>query len=354
LHNLGLGHEIGLDADLLNVDYEEESNNYIEYGNAFSTLGDPQGALTLSPGFRKSLGWLEDNQFLEITAPGQYFLNHQYGYKVAANIYHPVFTDFKLFTLEHRKAIGLDQKLGEPDYGNVRNGLILYHSYSRKIIDPYPSQLDFIEDTSTDAISDSFFDPVSGIRIEIDEVTPQGIYFTVTHDTTVSCALPPLTDSLLTNPKIYSAHVCPEGLCTNSILSDGYYANVFASPNSITNLIYAVTIDFPVQLPSGCNYPGTSAIQATPLFTDSEIEGIINTSYSYPDYFYNFFNNGYVYELLTNNEPVIHNQKFKKFYSAKHNPTPGMYAFPFEFKNIVTQETLQKTFYLCTEGIACQ
>ena len=158
------------------------------YGNPFDAMGHLSGRI-FNFSQQEKAGWINNFNILDIYEPGNYFINNLQTEDgiVAAKIYAPGITS-PVFAIEHRKATGFDQGL----HPNVANGLLLYTSlstnyywypYSWRIVDPNPTDLLVHEDLVNDAIIESFYDPVTGIGIEVISVTSEGINFSVTHDT---------------------------------------------------------------------------------------------------------------------------------------------------------------------------
>lgn len=162
------------------------------YGNPFDVMGYWSGRI-FNFSHQEKAGWIDGDNIVEINESGDYFINNlqMEDGVVAAKIYTPGITN-PVFAVEHRKAQGFDLNLQNSD--NVTNGLLLYSlitpsqtplsgAWKWRLVDPNPSNLEIYEDTVSDAITDSFYDEVFGIGIEIISVTSEGINFSVTYDT---------------------------------------------------------------------------------------------------------------------------------------------------------------------------
>ena len=182
----------------------------LEYGNPFDAMGHWSGRIFNFTQQHKT-GWIDESNILEISESGDYFINNLQteGGVVGAKIYVPGIVN-PIFAVEHRKAQGFDQNI-DP---NITNGLLLYASLSGnnhwydnswRIVDPNPSDSLIYEDLVNDAITDYFYDPVSGVGIEIINITSDGVNFYVTYDTenTICSQEPGLLPATMCPPPYY-------------------------------------------------------------------------------------------------------------------------------------------------------
>ncbi len=205
-----LNHEIGHTFNLTHsnsLDCNEKTvwNNcsVSSYGNAFDTMGYPDGARAYNYRQQLKVGWINPDNILVINQPGSYHLDNLQTLNglVGAQIYMPNRTDSPLFALEHRKAEGVDSKLENTYlFGNVSSGLLLYapvYTPGQNIIpfnvnisqwllsDPHPQPgVGIYQDIQYDAITETngFLDPITGVGINVTGVTPDGINFDVYYD----------------------------------------------------------------------------------------------------------------------------------------------------------------------------
>ncbi len=246
-HTFGLGHSNSLDCDEKTV-WSDCSISY--YGNAFDTMGYPDGARAYNYRQQLKLGWINSDNVLVINQPGSYHLDNLQtpGGVVGAQIYMPNRTAPPIFGLEHRKAEGVDSKLQDTYlFGNIPNGLLLYtavnpdnyqdpnatpfyiNNYSWNIADPHPEAgLGIYQDLHYDAITETngFYDPVTGIGINVTGVTADGIDFNVYYD--------------------FSNSVCNPNISIDDVI------NVSASTGVISSSTFSIQLDWNLSGDSMC------------------------------------------------------------------------------------------------------
>lgn len=200
-HTFGLLHSNALNCDDKTI-WSGCSN--VEYGNPFSKMG-----YTWSGGIydwvkQRQAGWLSAYQILQIDSPGSYYIDNlqTQGGTVGAYVNYPG-SDLRLFALEHRSAEGFDSYLQNSAFDDVRNGLLLYARAKSlfdspffgtyifqsgdtpmRIVDSHPTSDGMPDDIQHDAITanNPFEDPLTGVSINVTNVTPDGIYFDVDYD----------------------------------------------------------------------------------------------------------------------------------------------------------------------------
>ncbi len=191
-HTFGLPHSSSLDCNEKTI---WNDCFYVEYGNPFDAMGHWSGRI-FSFLQQQTAGWIDESNILEISEPGDYFINNLQTEDgiVGAKILVPGIP-YPVFGLEHRKSVGFDVSLSEEAYGLLLYSRIgpnqsilpvtpLNGHNAWRLVDPHPTDQDIHDDTVHDSISvgNSFYDPVFGLNIEVMSVTPEGTNFRVTYD----------------------------------------------------------------------------------------------------------------------------------------------------------------------------
>lgn len=124
-----LGHALGLPHSNLwfcedgEIVYGSNCQS-VEYGNNFDAMGNSSFSLHYNAYYKKVLEWLDTESILNITQSGRYTIpmleDQKGGFKAAV-----VGPSQSLFYLEHRKGIGFDARLNEPDLASNQNGLFV-------------------------------------------------------------------------------------------------------------------------------------------------------------------------------------------------------------------------------------
>lgn len=195
-HNFGLYHSDGLDCE--DRPYLQNCIQY-EYGNMFDRMGGARGSFLFNAHQQKLAGFKMDTEFLHIKEPGRYIIDKltskKLNRKIGAYLYHPLNTTQKAFMLEFRTPDGMDNNLNNPKFSEVKNGAIIYTTLTPsdpdktpgfsnffKIIDVKPTGLEFCADTDAESLQGEFYDPKSGIRINVFPPVNDQIQFIVDYD----------------------------------------------------------------------------------------------------------------------------------------------------------------------------
>lgn len=195
-HNFGLHHSNSLDCG--DRPYLQNCAT-IQYGNTFDRMGGPRGSFLFNAHQQKLAGFKTDQEFLHIKEPGRYLVDKitskKLNRKIGAYIYHPTIPHQKAFLLEYRTPDGMDANLLNPNFSAVKNGALLYTSLTEsdpgetpnyttgfQIIDARPTALEFGDDTAYESLQGEYFDPKSGVRINVLPPVQDQIQFVVSYD----------------------------------------------------------------------------------------------------------------------------------------------------------------------------
>lgn len=225
-----LGHSFGLDhSNALDCNTETIGQNcgHIEYGNPFDRMGLPYRVGIFSFIQQKKVGWIDEDNILQITSPGSYYINdiQKQDGVIGAEISVPgLELEYPVFYLEHRKPLRFNSWLAEPIYNSVINGLLLYANTGHvsssgagglswwqpwanntvRIVDPNPTGESIIYDIGYDSIYDTFYDPNFGITIDVTSVDTEGIHFDVDYSTMDYCPPDESMENVLSNYRVES------------------------------------------------------------------------------------------------------------------------------------------------------
>lgn len=197
-HNFGLGHSNAIDCH--DGPYLHPCEN-IFYGNKFDRMGGPDSSYTFNADQQRRAGWKSvQRDFLIINQPGVYQINRLTSKlrnkKIGAyiNLYG---TDKRAFMVEYRQAHMYDNRLSRWIFRNVDDGIHVYtnlsgstettspkwnHNATMRILDSNPTELDWHQDTAYESLTGSYFDPISGVRISLQNIVGETARFTVEYD----------------------------------------------------------------------------------------------------------------------------------------------------------------------------
>ena len=220
------GHILGLWEHAEGWDCGSESSGdnctIREYGNPFDTMGEGGYATQYNGFYKRALGWLTQNQALNITQSGRYTINtlETVGGIKHALITNPVNPSPVKYSVEYRKAIGFDGMLNNPVLSSNQNGLIINRiqkSLSAPLggllIDATPSTENWFLDIQDAALREplagegvpTFADTINGISITNVKKGINNISFDVQLDLNIPhCIHYPVNINAPSTPYIFS------------------------------------------------------------------------------------------------------------------------------------------------------
>lgn len=198
LHTFGQMHANGLDCGSSTLLFP---CSHIEYGNPFDVMGRANPSYQLNAHHMRKANVRPESQYITISKPGTYSLSPLESKDkraiIAAYIKIPE-VPAKVFMLEHRRAQLFDRSLLDPRYNEVPKGLLIYSSinphgssasyseYDFRIVDPYPIRNTGILKPFSERVANrslaprsTFYDPITGVRIVVDNNKNEKITFKV-------------------------------------------------------------------------------------------------------------------------------------------------------------------------------